>query len=170
VKVIVYMTLTANGYFPVAGAGQTLPKEVLADFVGLVATTRYLIVGRRTYEGIGSMGPARALLERVPVVVVTRAAAPVPGALTVPSPQAALDLFYEQGHTTALVAGGAEVDGPFLSAGLFDELRLNIHPAIGGVGRPVPIADGVFTSLELRSTPRLIGEHTVQLEYAAMRS
>lgn len=49
-KTILYMTLTANGYFAQADETRPITKEILDDFRQFVGKSGNLISGRRTYD------------------------------------------------------------------------------------------------------------------------
>jgi dihydrofolate reductase len=174
-KTILWATLSANGNYARASAAHPPKPEATADFAMQALTYGNFIVGRRTFEAFQAQ-PARAGADGVAapnpfarttiVVVSTTLAEPnVPRAA---SPEGALAMLRERGHTTALLAGGEKLHNAFLERGLVDELLLNIVPTFEDEGLKILLPRGQRHDLELLGT-RQLAAGIVQLHYALSR-
>jgi dihydrofolate reductase len=160
-KTILYMTLTANGRFAQATGSHPVPKEILGDFVGVVAKVGNLIVGSRTYDLMRSIASRRGI-PKIKLVVVTRDDSESEVA-TAASPQEALRLLERDGFDSCLVGGGAQLDSTFLSQGLVDEVYLNIEPSVTKRNM-CALSEGFEAELRLVGVTRL-SDNVVQLHY-----
>jgi dihydrofolate reductase len=122
VRVSLIAAVAANG---VIGRGGGLPWHLPADLERFkeLTTGHHLIVGRATWESIGKPLPRRTF-----VVVSRRAGYSPPGALALPSVQAALALARAAGDDEPFVAGGAGIYREAFERDLVDRLYLTtIH-------------------------------------------
>lgn len=73
------------------------------------------------------------------------------------------------GHSSALLAGGAQLHNAFLESDLVDELVLDIAPTLEDEGLKLHLPRGAHRTLELLASKPLGGD-LVQLRYALERS
>jgi len=174
-KTILWATLSANGNYARASAAHPPKPEATADFAAHVAAHGNFIVGRRTFEAFQAQparagadgGAARNPFADTTIVVVSTTLA-VPNVPRVATPEAALAMLRERGHTTALLAGGETLHNAFLERGLVDELVLNVVPTLEDRGLKILLPQGQRRDLELLGTKQLAAG-IVQLHYALPR-
>lgn len=166
-KVLLNMTLSLNGLVAQHHEGHPIPKEVVDDLGRLVARTGNLVVGRRTFEGMGSYWLSQKGVE---IVVVSNSTLPATERLTVvKSPHQAIEHLEGRGSSEILVGGGAQLYSSFLSLGIVDEIYLNVSPTVQSKGLPVK-ADGEFYfGFRLAQVTKLT-EDIVQLHYKRDKS
>ncbi len=162
-NVVLYGSLSANGYFVEAGAKYTTPQEVLMDFMTQAKRHKNLILGRNTYDLLLSVS-SPAVFEGIELVVVSRGADGAGGAHRVDSPRAAVEYLQEKGFESAFVGGGALLNSSMLKEGLVDELFINLLPVLTGPGINISGADDSFTGLELLETS-VLAPGITQLHY-----
>jgi dihydrofolate reductase len=164
-KTILWATLTANGNYAQSSAENPPKKEALDDFAVHAKTTGNFIVGRKTFEGFAASGEGP--FGELDMVVVSQHVREIPGVKVAESPQAALTYLQAKGHTTALLAGGADLHNAFLGQRLVDEVVFDIAPVLEGKGLNL-LLDQVHYRYQdvrlLRFTP--LGSGIVQLHYA----
>lgn len=174
-KTILWATLSANGNYARATAAHPPKPEATADFAAHALAHGNFIVGRRTFEAFQAQ-PARAgaggavapnPFARATIVVVSTTFA-VPGVPRAASPEAALELVRQRGHTSALLAGGETLHNAFLERDLVDELLLNIVPTLEDEGLKIVLPKGSRRELALLGTKQLAAG-IVQLHYALLR-
>lgn len=166
-KTVLYMSLTANGYFAQSDATHPVPQEILGDFIQMVGKVGNLVNGRRTFEQLLKAG-GRSAIPKIDLVVVSRSSFQSPGVTAVPSPREALQYLEQKGFDTALVGGGAELDSCCLSQDLIDEIYLNIEPTMTHKGITLTLEDRPDTKLQLIETTKL-SPQTLQLHYSTQR-
>jgi dihydrofolate reductase len=166
VKVLLYASLAANGLMMSADPSHRTPDAILGDFVRHARDIGSLILGRVTYEMMNRLG-ASTLFEGVELVVVSSQSIATPGAHLASSPDGAIGLLGDGGHTRALLGGGAALYSAFLAAGLVDELCLNVVPVLTSRGTPITAATEP-RALRLLSSAALI-EGVTQLRFAVDR-
>jgi dihydrofolate reductase len=162
VRRALYLTLTANGLVARADEAHPIPPAILSDFVRRVMEAGNVVVGRRAFEQMGAQ-MAQAGFAPIETVVISRSGVQTPpGVVVAASPAEALAHLEQRGFETALVGGGAELDGSFLSQGLVDEIWLDVEPSIAG---GIELAtEGFESHLRLAGAGKL-GEDVVQAHY-----
>jgi dihydrofolate reductase len=160
-RTILYMSLTANGGFAQASQSHPIPREILADFVGVAGKVGNLIVGSRTYDLMRGLA-SRPGFPNIKLVVVSHSRSES-GVATATSPERALRFLESEGFDAGLVGGGAQLDGSFLSQGLVDEMYVNIEPSVVK-GNPFALSEGFEAELCLIGVTRL-SDGVVQLHY-----
>lgn len=160
-KAILYVSLTANGYFAQLDESHPIPKEVLGNFIQHVGKSGNLIIGKHTYDLMRNQIQG---FQGIDLVVVSRSLQQPKGILVAKSPTEALKLLEQKGKETALVGGGAELDSAFLSQGLVDEIYVNIEPLMVNKGVTLAVNELSETSLELMNSTEL-SRNTVQIHY-----
>ncbi|WP_411287160.1 dihydrofolate reductase family protein [Phenylobacterium sp.] len=162
-KIVHYMSLTADGHVVQAASSGGIPPVILADFMGRVAEAGALVLGRRTYDLFHAMGAIGAIPGQV-VVLSHALPASQPGVTVKRSPDEALSHLADQGLSAAIVGGGPEIYSAFLAQGLIDELCLNLTPAMDGAGLTIATPSPMPLHLELTAVAEL-GDGIVQLRY-----
>ncbi|MBI1881723.1 MAG: dihydrofolate reductase family protein [Chloroflexi bacterium] len=162
-KTILYMTLTANGYFAQADETHPIPKEILDNFRQFVGKTGNLINGRQTYDLMRDR-IAQGGFSGIEVVIVSHSPLQAEGVSPAASPHEALQHLDQKGFDTALVGGGAQLDSAFLSQGLVDEIYLNVEPIIVSKGIMLVTGEGFEASLQLIGAVKL-SDNIIQLHY-----
>ncbi|GIO63764.1 dihydrofolate reductase family protein [Paenibacillus cineris] len=169
-KTILWAALSANGNYAQSGPDNPPKPEALADFAAHAGRSGNFIVGRRTFEGMQASGGGAAF-EGLDIVVVTKRVKEIAGVTVVSSPEEALQYLASRGHSTALLAGGADLHNAFLGSGLVDELVFNVAPVLEGKGLNL-VTDQheyQFKDVELLDCKPL-GSGVVQLHYAVKGS
>ena len=83
------------------------------------------------------------------------------------SPQEALTYLQTNGHTTALLAGGAALHNAFLSQGLVDEILFDVAPVLEGKGLNLLLDQVHYRYQDVRMLDfKPLGSGVVQLHYA----
>ena len=160
-KVILYVSLTADGRVARAEDTGGVPPVVLADLMGLVAQHGAMVIGRRTYELFRELGAIPTIPGRI--VVISRSLGSAPDVAVAGSPQEGLGLLADSGQAAAVLCGGVETYGSFLSFGAVDEVRLNIVPALMGRGPRLADWDEPLGLTLVETAP--LGDGIVQLRY-----
>jgi dihydrofolate reductase len=164
-KTILWATLTANGNYAQSSPEHPPKKEALDDFATQAKAAGNFIVGRRTFEAFAANGGG--LFGEIDIVVVSQNVKEIPGVKVVGSPQEALNYLQEKGHTTALLAGGADLHNAFLGHGLVDELIFNVAPVLEGKGLNLLLDQGHYQYEDVQLLDfKFLGGGVVQLHYA----
>lgn len=137
------------------------------DFAALMARFDTFLIGRRTYEVMRRMGDAAPPAPGIQNIVFSRTLRPedCPGALLSDDAEGFVrDLRSRPGKDIALFGGG-ELFRSLLSAGLVDEVAVNVVPVLLGGGIPLlpPPADRARLALRTHRVYEKTG--TVALEY-----
>lgn len=162
-KTILYMTLTANGFFGQADETHPIRKEILDNFRQSVGKIGNLIIGRRTYDLMRDQN-AQGGFSGIKVVIVSHSPLQAEGVSVAASPHEALQHLEQKGFDTALVGGGAQLDSAFLSQGLVDEIFLNLEPFAVNKGIMLVMGEGSEANLQLIGTAKL-SDNIIQLHY-----
>ena len=121
-------------------ANSTVPEGEDCGFQAFMDSVDALIMGRKTYEKVLSLGEWP--YGRTPVVVLSRNSISFSDSLpdtvthSSESPRDLLDRLSQEGVGHVYVDGGTTIQG-FLSAGLIDEITLTVIPVILGGGIPL---------------------------------
>lgn len=164
-KTILWATLTANGNYAQSSAEHPAKPEALADFAAQVMAAGGFIVGRKTFESFAANGggPFAAL----DIVVVSQSVNAIPGAMVVGSPQEAINYLQARGHTTAVLAGGAELHNTFLAQGLIDEIIFNVAPVLEGKGLNILLDQASYRYKDVQLLDcKPLGGGVIQLRYS----
>ena len=164
-KTILWAALTANGNYAQSSPEHPPKMEALDDFAAQAKAAGNFIVGRRTFEGMPAVGgSARGNID---MVVLSQSIREIPGVQCVATPQAALTYLQARGHTTALLAGGADLHNAFLGQGLVDELLFNVTPVLEGKGLNLLLDTGHYQYKDVQLLDvKPLGGGVVQLRYA----
>lgn len=84
-------------------------------------------------------------------------------------PPQLVDSLKKRGYTKAMLAGGAQMNSSFLSAGLVDELRLTVEPTLFGTGKDLVARTGFIAELKLTDIKKLNSRGTLHLTYAVIK-
>lgn len=169
-KVILYMTITANGIIAKHddSADFITPAES-ASYVAAVKNSGALIIGHRTYEILSTQPEFQEFLKAgVKVVAVSHVDFELKDTShsVAHSPQEALELLKD--FKEVIVAGGGKLDASFLDTNLIDEIYLDIEPAI--VSEGIPLFNGSRTDKELKFLgSKMFSENEIQLHYEVIK-
>jgi dihydrofolate reductase len=172
-KTILWAALTANGNYAQSSPENPPRPEALQDFATQARAAGNFIVGRRTFAGMqDSTRVAQSEQTGNPfagldIVVLSQSVKEIPGVKVVESPQAALAYLQAQGHTTALLSGGADLHNTFLAHGLVDEVIFDIAPVFEGKGLNLLLDQDryLYKHVQLLDCKPL-GSGVVQLRYS----
>ena len=170
VKVTLWMAVSLNAMAAREnGSEDFLSQQDWELFVEQLSDHESLCWGRVTHELF--IEPVRQLFPELPIAVVTRDPAfPVDsGTARAASPERAIAELSAHGATTALLAGGPQVNGAFIHARLIDEVVLGIEPVLVARGIPLLVGDAPDLRLDLvdvddRRRP------TLRLRYRVIRN
>jgi len=168
----IYIAITPNGMIARADESASWISEsewkLFSEFVNKHGN---MIIGKRTYEILLEHGEfERPQLREVKTVVVSDVPLRVHDAQRIAvarSPAEAIALLRD--FSTAVVAGGGELNASFMKEGLVDELYLDIEPIVFGRGIPLFREADFEASLKLLGVEH-IGKDEVQLRYAVVRA
>jgi dihydrofolate reductase len=164
-KTILWATLTANGNYAQSSAENPPKKEALDDFATQVRATGNFIVGRKTFESFAANGGGP--FGDMDIVVISQSVKEIPGVKVVGSPQEALNHLQEKGHSTALLAGGADLHNTFLGQGLVDEVIFDVAPVLEGKGHNLLLDKDHYQYRNVQLLDfKSLGSGVVQLHYA----
>jgi len=168
-KVILYMAMSANGCIATQDNETPWSKAEWGSFSGVVKQTGNMVIGRKTYE-IMERKKEFSNLGNPLVIVLSKTKSKHKlgneenNVVFVRSPQEALNVLQEKEYTTAMVAGGSEINTSFMRENVVDELFLDIEPLIFGKGIPLFATDHFEKKLDLVNVTNL-SENTIQLHY-----
>lgn len=164
-KTILWATLSANGNYARNASPEHPPRqEAFNDFLDQVKATGNFIVGRRTFEGFQAGGESP--FGDVDIVVLSKSIKDLPGVKVATSPQEALAYLQAKGHTTALLAGGADLHNTFLQQGLVDEVLFPIAPVLEGKGYNILLNQDHYQYKDIRLLDfKSLGGGVVRLHY-----
>jgi len=144
-KTILWATLSANGNYAQSSPENPPKQAALADFAEHAQKAGNFIVGRKTFEGMLASGGSGEAFAGLDIIVISRSDKTIPGVTIVSSPQEALRLLEEKGHSTALLSGGEHLHNSFLTQNLVDEIIFNIAPVLEGKGLNLLIDESNYT-------------------------
>ncbi len=170
-KVILYMATTPNGFIAKENGDSNWTSE--ADqrrYDELSKSAGNVIIGRKTYEALKAQN-LFPLPGRYNVVITHQENLLTDSEnvlITNKTPQEVLGHLQNKGFETAFVAGGGELNGSFMAAGLLDELYLTIEPLVFGRGLKL-FGDADFENkLELIESTKL-SDNELQLHYRVLK-
>ena len=147
-------------------------KEDAGLFLALKERHRCYIMGSVTFEAarkniILRKGKLRVVKTHEPAKYKAET---VPGRLefTDKEPEALLKFLESRGYNSVLLLGGATISSLFLKAGLVDEIRLTVEPALFGKGKDMIDGD-VDVRLRLKAIKKLNKAGTLHLVYNVIR-
>jgi dihydrofolate reductase len=137
--VVVYAATSLDGF--IAGPDDDLswlpPAGAETDYEEFLGAVGAVVMGRRTWEILPSLGPYP--YAELPAYVMSRTLEPGrrgPVVVTAASPQE-LAAELRDGDGVAWLVGGGGVFGAFAAAGLVDEWIITVVPALLGQGVPL---------------------------------
>lgn len=165
------MAITPNGFIAKENGDSSWTSE--ADqrrYDELSQAAGNVLIGRKTYEALKAQN-LFPLPGRYNVVITHQENLLADSAdvlITNKSPREVLDHLQAKGFETAFVAGGGELNGAFLSAGLIDELYLTVEPLVFGKGIKL-FGDLDFENkLELIEVTKL-SDNEIQFHYRVLK-
>ncbi|MBI2426415.1 MAG: dihydrofolate reductase [Candidatus Kerfeldbacteria bacterium] len=168
-KIIMLMAMTADGR--IAKARDELvnwtSREDKKYFIELTKEHRALIMGKTTYDTIGKPLPSR-----LNIVLTREKRKDIPGSLVhiAGTPQEVIAYLKREGYTSAVLAGGANVNGQFIERGLVNEIHLTVEPILFGTGMNIIEGVDVDVHLELVKTEQLNSSGALLLVYKVLAS
>lgn len=162
-KVILDLAISADGFIAKPdGNSDWVAPSTEELFKGRIREAGCLVVGRRTYEQYkGSIYPVEGALN---IVLTSNIESLDTGMASATSPEETLAIAKKKGCSGVLIAGGANVSGAFLKAGLINEVFFSVHPLLLTQGMK-PFGDTEVNSvMTLLDTKELEGG-IVQLHY-----
>lgn len=169
-KIILMMAVTADG--KIAKHSNHLANWTSgADKKMFVAETKnagVIIMGLSTYNTLGQPLPGRLNMVLNPEPDTSKN---IPGSLeyTNLQPHELLASLEKRGFKTAILGGGAMVNGLFLRENLINEIWLTVEPKVFGEGLPLFRDADVNLDLELIDVVRL-AVNVVQLKYQVIKN
>ncbi|HRY63050.1 MAG TPA: dihydrofolate reductase family protein [Patescibacteria group bacterium] len=168
-KTILMMAITADGKIA-KHATQLADWTSKADkkiFVEETKSAGVIIMGKTTYETIGRPLPGRlnVVLDQTPDTSKN-----IPGSLEYTNlpPKSILADLAKRGFKTAILGGGATINGLFLKANLIGEIWLTIEPKIFGEGLSLFKDADVNLELELIEV-RNLDKNVIQVRYKVVK-
>jgi len=124
-----------------------------------------IVIDRKTYEAVRPAPEAGKL--RIVFTSTPERFKEVSGQLEFvnESPTELVERLSKEGFKNVLLAGGARLSGSFLTAGLVNDIYVNIEPVLFGSGRPMIIGDGLDIALKLQSVSQLNDQGTLLAHY-----
>ena len=164
-KVILYMTISANGMIAKKGGRATfISKESGESLSNLAKSTRCVIYGKGAFDG----EPIEGALNLVLTHDTTLKSDKEKFMFMSGDPKKVLNKVEMHGYTSVLLVGGAKTNKEFIAADLVDEIYFDIEPILLGKGIKI-FDDGDFeTNLELLETKQL-SPNEIQLHYKVVR-
>ena len=165
-KIIIYLASSVNGMISnKKGVPDWLSQEYMDGFASVCQETQAVIMGKTTYD---ILAPDYLPLKNEGTMIVLTHNTDQPGQpnliFTDKGPEHIVSLLRDRGHTEAVIIGGTMTVSQFLRAGLVDELRLVIEPALFGMGLPLlKDVDGDYQLI--LSDVRRLNENSVQVWY-----
>jgi len=165
------MTMTANGFIAT--------EEGDSSWTSLISGQRLSALRKRIGNVILGRGAYEALVEAKEFpfpdclnVVMTREAPATEALQNVifsdKSPEEILEDLAARGFEEALLVGGGELNGSFITDGLVDEVYLTLEPLLLGEGVKLFGNSGFRRELELLDMNK-ISENEIQLHYRVRR-
>jgi len=166
-QVVLYAAVSLDGYLAGPGDSLTFLDEVsgAADtYPELIASVRSLVMGRRTYDVVRSLGewPYGSLST---IVVTSRPLGEAPAGVTADPGHDLPGLVRRTStHGRVWLVGGGRLARAFLAAGLLDEIDLTLTPHVLGGGVPLWGTDTQTHHLQLVSVGE-VGSGAVRVRY-----
>jgi len=176
-RVVLYELLSLDGVAEEPGDWSSISPELIANLGRIIATQDDVILGHATYDywsdywPSATIEPFAAFINGVRKHVVARESIALDWAnstrATGPLGDYVAALKRQTGRDIG-IHGSIAVAQALLRAGLVDELRLVVAPALAGTGRRLFPDDGTLNRLALTSVDRC-PDGTVLLAYGAER-
>lgn len=166
------MAMTANGLIAAEDGDSSWTSEAdEKSFAALRKKIGNVIMGRGTYDTL--VGDSQFPFPDCLNVVMTREAPETETlkkvVFTDKSPEEVLQDLAAQGFSEALLAGGGDLNGSFMTDGLVDEIYLTVEPLAIGQGIKLFGTGDFRRDLELLEVNKL-SDNEVQLHYGVKRA
>ena len=173
-KVILFMSLSANGYIARKNGEEDFLSHVhWEESVKLAERIGCFIVGRKTYDIVRRLYGKDSNFDTINAkrIVIYNKSSPKPakGYIFVKSPEEAIKKARELGFKQVLLNGGGTLNGSFMKKGLVDEIIFDIEPFAIGRGIAVFKPDNFERKLRLIKTAKL-RNGILQLHYKVLKS
>ena len=166
-KISVYLASSVNGMISnKENVPDWLSQEYGEGFLAICRQTQAVVMGKATYE---ILSPDHLPLENEgTLVVLTHDTAAEPArsnvVFTDRTPREIVSMLEARGHDQAVIIGGAQTVGEFVTSGLVDELYLVVEPVLFGAGLPLLGDVDVEYRMTLLDVQKLNAQ-TVRLHY-----
>ncbi|MDE1860900.1 MAG: dihydrofolate reductase family protein [Candidatus Micrarchaeota archaeon] len=167
-KVIIYMSITPNGYIASSRSGtdfiqsasdrgfRRMMSQVKANVVGTGTYKKSLESGHFPYKGLNVVMTRKPVKSRWKNVIFTDK-----------GPAEVLELFRKEGYRRVMVGGG-KINSLFMKAKLVDEIYLDVQPSVFTEG--VRVFDGPDFDAKLRLIGvKRLSRSEVQLHYKVLK-
>jgi len=151
-KVILYMTITVDGYIAKTNGETPWSNDEWNLFNNTITSVGALIVGRVTYDLMNENGTLDPFNNIVTIIVTSNPQPNTPTRVFVKSPEEAITCLAQKGFKTCIVAGGSSLNKSFIRKKLVHEVYLDIEPHIFGEGITLFDGDCKDVVLELKHT------------------
>jgi len=165
--VIIYLASSANGMISnQRNVPDWLSPEYGQGFMAICQQTKAVIMGKTTYN---ILAPGYLPLKDEGALVVLTHDTKLPPAqpnvlFTDQSPQAIIAMLESKGYKEAVIIGGTQTVSEFFKAGLVNEIRLVIEPAL--FDGSLPLLKDVNRDFKLSlSGVKQLNANTVELDY-----
>lgn len=171
-KVLLYITLTANGCFSRENHEISyISNEVLQNLTDLVRKTGNVIVGRKAYDAL--LKKTGMLKNENPrIFILSKNTKLTSDNLRIHyvnfSPKRIIEFIEEEYYDRTLILGGSKTASLFLKENLVDEIYINIEPLLLGNGIKFFCEYPLEKKLELISTNK-ISNNVIQLHYKVLK-
>lgn len=168
-KIILYMTMTANGYIAKEDDETPWSDIVWESYCEFVKKRGNIVVGKRTYEIMKEANEFEKL--GFPITVVVSDSTGDEGAdkiFFVSSPKEAVAVMKEKGMDEMVVGGGSTLNTGFLEDGLLDEIYLDIEPRLFGKGIKLFSDTDISVNLRLCEVAKL-SKDVIRLHYRVLK-
>lgn len=168
-KTVLYMAISANGMIAAKNDDVSfVSKASWKWYSRKVRQSDAVIIGRRTYH----LMPVSEFQPKTQYFVLTRKRHPTPKVsnvhFTSESPKKLIRKLKRQGLRQVCICGGAKLNASMLSAGLIDELFLDVMPTLLSDGIPLFAHSASKRKLKPLSVKK-IAANEVQLHYRVMK-
>jgi dihydrofolate reductase len=171
-KVLLYITLTANGCFSRENHDISyISDEVISDLKNIIKKTGNVILGRKAYEVLSKK--TDFLKKEDPMIfVISKNTTLTSDNLRVNyvtfGPKRIIEFIEEDDYDKTLILGGSKTASLFIKENLVDEIYINIEPFLLGNGTKFFCEYPLEKRLELISTNK-ISNNVVQLHYRVLK-
>ena len=164
-KVVLYMTITSNGFIAHEdGTVDYALKGAWKSYTNFFKKTGNMIIGKNTYD---IMPKDEFIPECLYLVLTKNPPKEKKGkniVFTDKSPKEIISMLKKKGFKTIGVGGGGQINSLFLREGLLDEIIFDVEPVILSKGLPIFPSIVADCHLELLSTKKL-SKNEIQLCY-----
>ena len=160
--------MSANGLIATENGDTPWSDAIWKSYYRIAKQFKAIILGRRTYEIMKSVGEFEKIGNPFTVVVTTQKMSPEENVIFVQSPQEAANLLKKKKYSKAMLGGGGIVNGSFMKENLIDEIILDVEPVIFGKGVNLFGETNFEARLKLVGTKKL-SKNEIQMHYKVVK-